>query len=611
MAVTNPLSDTLAAAASSIGGLLSQMEGALGNGLSSKDLFSNLLSQNANVDASLSATQTTTSKISTSSAFASNNQSSITSSPDSLMQTLENLAANLRKALAQLHQQNNDASNNTAQQNQTAQNKNTQDASTETPNSNVQTTVVAQNNTDASSQDASQNSTSAPGATSAQNNSQDSTSLPTSPPPSTTTDSPSTEDKKTLTDILAELLMLTQMVMKNLQQTQATSGVATASTSQATTTITTSPKTASSPLEQLVAALEKTTEALQEVATNKNSTDTSSVPQTTDFSLLATGLQQALSGDTASASKTIDAFDVTAQLAALSAKLKSTLTNLQTQNKTSTSASTQAPTVIVPLSASGGAPIKNLSTAVDTQSQILSVPVPPTTQNTTTSSATQTLTAGEAMTISVDKGDAGNTTDFGTGSDMLGGNKNAPSFNSNANITAGGAQASGTYNFASTLSAARATNGGTVGLPTVVDQVILQMNRSVKNGNDQMSLQLQPGDLGKITVKLDFGSDGKVQGTVTAENPQTLSLLQKDSRSLERALQDAGLRADPGSLQFNLGGQAGQNSGQMANNGGNANNAAGNGTVSANALSDDGGLVDISTIAETYYITPSGVNIQV
>jgi len=151
MAVTNPLSDTLAAAASSIGGLLSQMEGALGNGLSSKDLFSNLLSQNANVDASLSATQTTTSKISTSSAFASNNQSSITSSPDSLMQTLENLAANLRKALAQLHQQNNDASNNTAQQNQTAQNKNTQDASTETPNSNVQTTVVAQNNTDASS----------------------------------------------------------------------------------------------------------------------------------------------------------------------------------------------------------------------------------------------------------------------------------------------------------------------------------------------------------------------------------------------------------------------------------------------------------------------------
>src|ERR1700722_10668123 len=156
-------------------------------------------------------------------------------------------------------------------------------------------------------------------------------------------------------------------------------------------------------------------------------------------------------------------------------------------------------------------------------------------------------------------------------------------FGSDAAVTAEGTQATGTYNFASTLSALRSTNGGSIGLPSVIDQVILQMNRNVKSGNDQMTLQLNPADLGKITVKLDFNADGKVQGTVTADNPQTLSMLQKDSRSLERALQDAGLRADPGSLQFNLSGQGqgGGNAGQTANDGGNQNLAPGNGTISA------------------------------
>jgi len=133
------------------------------------------------------------------------------------------------------------------------------------------------------------------------------------------------------------------------------------------------------------------------------------------------------------------------------------------------------------------------------------------------------------------------------------------------------------------------------------------MNRSVKNGESQMSLQLQPGDLGKISVKLDFGADGKVQGTVVADNPKTLEMLQKDSRSLERALQDAGLRAESGSLEFSLSGRESQNNtGQTADGTG---NGAGDGMISAN--NEGGEIVDIGAITETYYITPSGVNIRV
>jgi flagellar hook-length control protein FliK len=181
--------------------------------------------------------------------------------------------------------------------------------------------------------------------------------------------------------------------------------------------------------------------------------------------------------------------------------------------------------------------------------------------------------------------------------------------NIEAGTSAAGVQATGTYNFASTLSAFRAANGGATGLPTAVEQVILQMNRNVKNGNDQMSVQLQPGDLGKITVKLDVSADGRVHGTVTADNPKTLDMLQKDSRSLERALQDAGLRTDPGSLQFNLGGQK-NNGGTTGQSAENPQAANGNGALSTTDANGED-LVDIHTIPETYYLTPTGVNIRV
>lgn len=196
----------------------------------------------------------------------------------------------------------------------------------------------------------------------------------------------------------------------------------------------------------------------------------------------------------------------------------------------------------------------------------------------------------------VDQGAGGKSFSFGG---------NTASFGANA--PAEGAQATGTYSFASTLSAFRAVNGGAVGLPSVVDQVVIHLNRGVKDGQSHVTVHLQPGDLGKITVKLDFDADGKVQGTVTADNPKTLEMLQKDSRSLERALQDAGLRADPGSLQFNLG-QGEQN---HAEHGDKFADYAANGAL---PIENDGSgvdLVDLTALAETYYLTPTGVNIRV
>lgn len=144
-----------------------------------------------------------------------------------------------------------------------------------------------------------------------------------------------------------------------------------------------------------------------------------------------------------------------------------------------------------------------------------------------------------------------------------------------------------------------------------LNQVVVQISRAVKNGNDTISLQLHPAEMGTVNVRLDVAADGKVQGTVTADNPQTLDMLQKDSRSLERALQDAGLRADPGSLQFSLDDQAKRQQGQQAEAGQGSGDGSGDGGDGMESASDEGAVVAGETTNETYYITPNGVNIRV
>lgn len=86
----------------------------------------------------------------------------------------------------------------------------------------------------------------------------------------------------------------------------------------------------------------------------------------------------------------------------------------------------------------------------------------------------------------------------------------------------------------------------------LVAQVAVHVAQAAADGNDRISIRLSPAELGRIDVRLDFGPDGRVQAVFAADRPQTVELLQRDARDLERALQDAGLRADSGSLSFNL-----------------------------------------------------------
>lgn len=88
----------------------------------------------------------------------------------------------------------------------------------------------------------------------------------------------------------------------------------------------------------------------------------------------------------------------------------------------------------------------------------------------------------------------------------------------------------------------------------IMDQVKVHIAKSGANG-DTIKVQLKPVELGSIEVKLDVAKDGSVSGVVTADNKDTLAMLKNDSRTLEKALSDAGFKTESGSLTFNLRGE--------------------------------------------------------
>ncbi len=96
----------------------------------------------------------------------------------------------------------------------------------------------------------------------------------------------------------------------------------------------------------------------------------------------------------------------------------------------------------------------------------------------------------------------------------------------------------------------------------VLEQVRFQVKTALGDGSSTITIKLSPPELGTVNVKLDVSADGKASGiTITADNKNTLDLLQRDTQGLTRALNDAGLTTDSGSLNFSLSG-GGQQQGQ-------------------------------------------------
>lgn len=120
--------------------------------------------------------------------------------------------------------------------------------------------------------------------------------------------------------------------------------------------------------------------------------------------------------------------------------------------------------------------------------------------------------------------------------------------------------------FAQNLDAARAAQSTEAPKPAARmplvpphEQVAVHIRKAVSDGLDQISIRLNPAELGRIDIKLDLRADGTLRAAFAADRQQTLEMLKSDSRQLENALSEAGLRADAGGLNFSLRGDNREN----------------------------------------------------
>ncbi|WP_338720842.1 flagellar hook-length control protein FliK [Devosia sp. XK-2] len=115
-------------------------------------------------------------------------------------------------------------------------------------------------------------------------------------------------------------------------------------------------------------------------------------------------------------------------------------------------------------------------------------------------------------------------------------------------------------------------------------QIAFELARQAQDGNTRFQIRLDPPELGRIDVRLDINETGQVHARLMVEKSETLDLMQRDQRGLERALQQAGLDSAKTNLEFSL--KQNPFSGQQGQMGdGKGQNGADNGL-----LANDNGL---------------------
>lgn len=76
-------------------------------------------------------------------------------------------------------------------------------------------------------------------------------------------------------------------------------------------------------------------------------------------------------------------------------------------------------------------------------------------------------------------------------------------------------------------------------------------SRALK-GAREFTIHLHPAELGRVDVKMEINDKGEIKAHLRVERPETLALLQRDSSSLNRSLEQAGFKPGTNSLEFSL-----------------------------------------------------------
>ena len=89
-------------------------------------------------------------------------------------------------------------------------------------------------------------------------------------------------------------------------------------------------------------------------------------------------------------------------------------------------------------------------------------------------------------------------------------------------------------------------------VPLNANAIAIEIASRMREGMRRFEIRLDPPELGRIDVRLEVDRHGHATTKLTVDRPETLDLLQREARGLERALQQAGLKTDQGGLEFTL-----------------------------------------------------------
>lgn len=88
--------------------------------------------------------------------------------------------------------------------------------------------------------------------------------------------------------------------------------------------------------------------------------------------------------------------------------------------------------------------------------------------------------------------------------------------------------------------------------PIPINAVAVEIAAQARAGNSRFEIRLDPPELGRIDVRLDIDNDGNVKSRLIIERTDTYDLLRRDQSTLERALNQAGLKTSDNALEFSL-----------------------------------------------------------
>ena len=99
---------------------------------------------------------------------------------------------------------------------------------------------------------------------------------------------------------------------------------------------------------------------------------------------------------------------------------------------------------------------------------------------------------------------------------------------------------------------------GETGRATPLHVVPVEIGAQALAGNKRFDIRLDPAELGRIDVRLEISDKGEVSAKLTVDRVETLHMLQRDARTLERAFEQAGLKPSEGGIDMSLRDQSDQ-----------------------------------------------------